>query len=138
MYTQPVIFVVDDDEDDLFFIKSAILNNISGSIVRCFINGKQLIDSLGEWKDNLPAFILLDLNMPILNGKDTLKYLRKIAEFSNLPVIIFSTSNNPAEKALCNQFGANDYLCKPTSMSVYDDIMLKLKKEYVQKIAVSQ
>jgi CheY-like chemotaxis protein len=133
---QPLIFVVDDDEDDLFFIKSALLENIPNCTVKCFIHGKQLMDEISSMKQ-LPSFILLDLNMPILNGKETLKQIRQHPAANSLPVIIISTSNNPNEKELCYKFGANGYFSKPSSLSIYDEIVQKLKMEYINGVAAA-
>ncbi|MBA3664313.1 MAG: response regulator [Bacteroidetes bacterium] len=135
-YTRPLIFIVDDDEDDLYFIKTALLNTIPNSLVKCFIHGKQLIDALDEWTDDLPSFILMDLNMPFLDGKETLQQLNSRGVVSKIPVIIFSTSNNPREKSQCLQYGATAYHSKPSLVNVYDDIMQGLKKEFIDRVAV--
>jgi CheY-like chemotaxis protein len=134
LYKQPLIFIVDDDEDDLYFIKSALDNNIPGCTVKCFIHGKQLMDEIKSGSE-VPSFILMDLNMPILNGKETLKLIRQHPAVNSIPVIIFSTSNNPNEKELCFKFGANDYFSKPSSLSIYDEIVQKLKGEYIDGVA---
>lgn len=128
--------MVDDDEDDLYFIKAAILSNIPNCIVKCFIHGKQLLDSLTEFDKELPNFILMDLNMPVLNGKETLKLLRKNSIINHIPVIIFSTSTCASEKANCLQFGADNYLSKPASSNVYDEIMQRLKRDYIDQVTV--
>lgn len=133
---KPLIFIVDDDEDDRYFIKSAILNNISHSDIELFKNGKELIDHLQKTKNTLPSFILLDLNMPVLNGKETLKLIRKNETMVNLPVIIFSTSNRTCEKSLCFEYGATDYFCKPACVEDYNNIARKLNLEYIKKDSV--
>jgi CheY-like chemotaxis protein len=137
LYKQPTIFIVDDDEDDLYFIKTSILNNIENSTVKCFINGKQLIDYLHQADRSSPTLIIMDLNMPIYNGKETLVYLKKNNLVNQTPVIIFSTSNNPNEKKICIQHGASAYYSKPASLNVYDEIVLDLKKRYLNGVAVS-
>ncbi|MGZ3899898.1 MAG: response regulator [Bacteroidia bacterium] len=137
-YKQPLIFIVDDDEDDLFFIKSAISNTIPNSTIKCFIHGKHLIDGLSDAETDLPSFILMDLNMPIYNGKETLQYLKKNDILNKIPVVIFTTSNNPNEKALCLKYGASNYLSKPSVANVYEDIMQTLKRDYIDCIPVSQ
>jgi CheY-like chemotaxis protein len=135
-YKQPSIFVVDDDEDDLFFIKSSIVNNIPNSRVKCFIHGRQLMDDLLSEDGMLPTFILLDLNMPVLNGRETLRMIRETKSISSVPVVIFSTSNNPNEKSFCLKSGANDYYCKPSSLTIYDEIIRKLRTDYIDKTPV--
>jgi CheY-like chemotaxis protein len=134
---KPLIFIVDDDEDDLYFIKSAISNTIPESIIKSFLNGKQLLDHLNKLKNVLPSFILLDLNMPVLNGKETLRQIRQNNMMSDMPVVIFSTSNNAKEKSLCFEYGASNYFCKPACIDDYNDIVLKLKLEYIERTAVS-
>lgn len=127
---------MDDDEDDLYFLKNAILNNIPNSIVKSFNHGRQLMEALDKMAMEIPTLILMDLNMPVLNGKETLKMIRKKFETSTLPVVIFSTSSNPAEKKSCMQFGANNYICKPTDMHVYDQMMQQLKHDYIDRLSV--
>jgi CheY-like chemotaxis protein len=134
---QPLIFLVDDDEDDLFFINSAIVNNIPNCKVKCYGHGKQLLEALRKMKGRLPSFILMDLNMPVLNGRETIKLLRQDKVMHSVPVVILSTSNNPNEIALCYKSGANNYFCKPSSLNLYDKIILDLKQEYIDKVAVS-
>lgn len=136
-YKQPVIYIVDDDEDDLFFIKSSVLNNIPGCTVKCFTNGKLLVDCLKSGKENLPVFIIMDLNMPVLNGKETMMHLRDHKLASNTPVVIFSTSNNPHEKKTCLEYGAKAYYSKPASVHVYDEIIQGLRNKYLDQMAVS-
>lgn len=133
---QPLIYLVDDDEDDLYFIKSAILNNIPNCVVKCFIHGRQLIETLDKMAMELPTLILMDLNMPVLNGKETLKMIRKKMETKTLPVVIFTTSSNAAEKESCLHFGASKYICKPSTMNVYDQIMQQLKHDYIDTLSV--
>lgn len=137
MEKQPSIFVVDDDEDDLFFIKSAIVNNIPNSKVKCFIHGKQLMDDLLKGSNKLPNFILLDLNMPVLNGRETLRMIRENENVSAVPVVIFSTSSNPNEKSFCLKSGANDYYCKPSSLNIYDEIIRKLRSDYIDSSLIN-
>jgi len=133
----PLIFVVDDDEDDLFFIKSAIINNLPNSIVKCYRNGKQLMEGLNKTNCKLPCFILMDLNMPVLSGKEALKLIRQNKLMNNMPVIILSTGNNPSEISLLYKIGANNYFCKPAHIGLYDEIICCLKREYIDKVAVS-
>ncbi|MEJ0032864.1 MAG: response regulator [Bacteroidota bacterium] len=64
--------------------------------VKYFDNGETTISYLDGTKDanELPKLIVLDLNMPVLNGTQTLIYLKRTVRYKNIPVIIFSTSEN--------------------------------------------
>ena len=61
----------------------------------------------------MPALIVLDLNMPILNGMETLSRLKAHSLYKNIPVIMFTTSIHEVEKAKCLEIGAADFIKKP-------------------------
>lgn len=109
------IFVVDDDKEDQL-IMSEYFNDIGISDrVTFFDNGEITINFLESTNDDstLPGLIVLDLNMPVLNGTQTLLYLKRDTRYKHIPVIIFSTSENENERRKCLSFGAVDYLVKP-------------------------
>ena len=62
-----------------------------------------------------PELLLLDLNMPRMNGRQTLMHLKNDARYSDIAVIIYSTSINPVEKEICMAQGAQAYIAKPVS-----------------------
>jgi CheY-like chemotaxis protein len=120
MSSEHSIIVVDDDlEDQLILSEYFIHVGIVGE-VKFFINGQLATKYLEQISDRepLPRLIVLDLNMPILNGTQTLLRIKRNAKLKDIPVIIFSTSENENEKRKCLSFGAVDYLVKPIT---YDD-----------------
>ena len=70
--------------------------------------------------------IVLDLNMPILNGTQTLFELKQNNRYTRIPVVIYSTSDNEHEKRKCMNFGAVDYLVKPISIAESDAMTKRL------------
>jgi CheY-like chemotaxis protein len=78
-------------------------------------NGKKVLEYLEQIRNetDLPRLIVLDLNMPILNGTQTLHRLKQDPRLNKIPVIIYSTSKNEHEKRKCLSLGAVDYLIKP-------------------------
>ena len=110
-----MIFVVDDDKEDQLILSDYFDELGLSSNVKFFDNGELTINFLEGNQDDsiLPQLIVLDLNMPVLNGTQTLLYLKRDARYKNIPVIIFSTSENEEEKRKCLSFGAVDYLVKP-------------------------
>src|SRR6476646_680029 len=114
-----LIYSVDDDKDERFFIKEAFTDFVDAEQLRFFGNGVELIDSLNEHQGPLPDFILMDLNMPLMNGLEALEIINKNPVWKEIPVIIFSTSNYEKDIANCLSLGAKKYICKPASMMEY-------------------
>jgi CheY-like chemotaxis protein len=82
-------------------------------------NGKKVLEYLEQIHSeaDLPRLIVLDLNMPILNGTQTLLRLKQDVRLNKIPVIIYSTSKNEHEKRKCFSLGAIDYLVKPHTVA---------------------
>lgn len=112
------ILIGEDDFEDQFILEEFFQDNGVKDQIAFERNGKKVIEYLEQipTADNLPDLIVLDLNMPILNGTQTLFELKNHQRFQGIPVIIYSTSDNEHEKRKCLNFGAVDYLVKPVSV----------------------
>ncbi|HEY1038582.1 MAG TPA: response regulator [Bacteroidia bacterium] len=119
--TKSLIFIVDDDEDDRNFISTALQSFIDISNIRLFENGKELIEELSKGT-NIPNLIVLDLNMPHMDGFEALTQIRKTWAAKDLPVIILSTSSDANDRIKCEKLGANRYITKPTQIKQYESI----------------
>jgi CheY-like chemotaxis protein len=112
-----LILIGEDDKDDEELLKE-IFNSVDDSFSIVFINnGQQVLTYLQNLRRNLPCLILLDYNMPVLNGADILEALKKDARYNHVPKLIWSTSTSETFKKICLQAGANDYLVKPSNMT---------------------
>lgn len=113
----PSIFLVEDDEDDQEFISLALKR--MDPQPRFFIanNGHELLQHLAGLSDqDLPCLIVLDLNMPGLNGFQTLEALNEDPKYSHIPKVIFTTSESEKDKRRCLENGARDFVVKPNSL----------------------
>lgn len=87
-----LIYLADDDHEDSLFFQEA-LNEINPQInIEMFDNGVTLMDALLNSKKELPDTIYLDLNIPMMNGKECVDDIRAEPKFTKIPIIIFSTS----------------------------------------------
>lgn len=116
--------VVDDDEDDRYFLRLALEQAQRPLPVYEFTNGQELLDYLtynASIRDDIDNhwLVVLDINMPILNGIETLKCIRQNPDWQALPVLMLSTSDNPSMRQQAIDEGANGYLVKPTSLASY-------------------
>ncbi|MBF7073421.1 response regulator [Glaciecola sp. MH2013] len=125
-----LILMADDDEDDRMLAKDAM--EAAGASYSCHTvaDGQELLDYLrceGQYRDkaptDLPSVILLDLNMPILDGRQTLKQLKADTRLSSIPVVILSTSaeSDDINEGYC--LGASSYMVKPTEFSTMVNMM---------------
>ena len=115
------ILMIDDDADDQLIFKEAI-HEIANKIECLFANnGFEALSQLIRL-DPSPSIIFLDLNMPIMNGFECLEQIRKNGEWRKIPVVIFTTSNNPADKKKSEKLGAEFFLTKTS-----DFLLLKIK-----------
>lgn len=111
---QTSIFYADDDVDDLDFFKE-VTNEINEPVA-LFEEGAQLLKTLHNPPPKA-SVIFLDLNMPVKSGFDVLQEIKSTPGIEKIPVVILTTSINPADVELCKNLGANLYIRKPTSIS---------------------
>lgn len=118
------ILLGEDDVDDQEILQE-IFTSVAPSFQLQFINnGKKLVLHLEEIKDDhLPCLILLDYNMPELNGAEILESLNGNQRLQHVPKVIWSTSNAPAYKTTCLELGACDYLVKPSKINALEDLV---------------
>lgn len=74
-------------------------------------NGKYALEWL--YKGNLPDMIIVDLQMPEMDGFDFVEYIRRSGFFNRLPIIVLSSRDSVDDRLKCFELGANDYLIKP-------------------------
>jgi CheY-like chemotaxis protein len=111
------ILVVDDDPEDHFIMQEYFTEAGLGDVVVFRENGEEALSYLAELPTNgLPALIVLDLNMPVLNGLQTLTLLKGQPNLKHIHVVIYSTSNNDHERQQCLEQGARDYFVKPFTL----------------------
>ncbi len=129
------ILVVDDDQEDHLIMLDYFRVSGNDKCVKFILNGKEALKYLEQVVNDslLPKLIVLDLNMPILNGTQTLINIKQNKRFRNIPVIIFSTSENESEKRKCMNFGALEYVVKPIT---YDEGVRMIEKftGYISKL----
>ncbi len=122
----PVLVVEDSAEDFLALGRAFRKHALPNPVLRC-ADGDEALEYLRgygkhpDWPQNLPALVLLDLNMPGTDGRDVLGALKLDPRLHNIPVVIFSTSSSHRDIEDCYRLGANSYLTKPVSYTELEE-----------------
>lgn len=116
---EPLLVAEDSNEDFRMLQRLMRRMTVQNPIYRC-TTGDEVLDFLyqaGNYQSpNLaprPSVILLDLNLPGIDGRDVIERLKQDKSFKEIPIVVFTTSANPKDIELCYQRGANGYLIKP-------------------------
>jgi CheY-like chemotaxis protein len=116
---KPVILYAEDDNDDFETMKDALAQLTDKYMVNQAKNGLEVIESLESEGQPLPCLIVLDLNMPVMDGKQTLQWLKDDDRFKKIPVMIFTTSSREEDIRLCKSHDCT-FFRKPT---LYRDLL---------------
>jgi len=135
----PLIILADDDPEDIFLIQNAFNENLFEGEIRFVNNGEELLDYLntrGRYNDTTlypkPDLILLDLNMPRMDGREALAEIKRDVKLRSLPIVIFTTSNNEEDVIRSYELGANSYITKPMTFEGLIKITDALGKYWFQ------
>ena len=118
--------LVDDDPDDSLLFKE-VLHDVNSSVgFTSAENGKAALSLLRSRAIPLPHIIFLDLNMPLMNGKECLSELKQDAELMHIPVIIYTTSSQSRDIEETMMGGALCFITKPTSLKDLRNILSQI------------
>jgi CheY-like chemotaxis protein len=113
------LLLIDDDQDDHEFFLEAI-NEIDSSITcTAYFDGEQALGQLRNNGEDVPDLIILDTNMPKLNGKQILAELKRIPNVKEVPVIMYSTFFSERDNVELRDLGAVHYLSKPSKFEEF-------------------
>ena len=123
------ILLVEDDEVDVMNVKRAFENNHITNPLFVAGNGLEALEKLrnGEVPQGR-RIVLLDLNMPKMNGIEFLHELRKDPEIAATPVVVLTTSNNERDKIEAYNLNVAGYLVKPVTFADFSELMVTLNK----------
>jgi CheY-like chemotaxis protein len=131
--------MADDDEDDRLLTSEALKESRVINTLHCVENGEQLLQYLnneGFWSDATkfpkPSLILLDLNMPRVDGREALTRIKSDPRFRTIPVIILTTSKTEEDMLIGYDLGAASYITKPVTFEKLTDLMKALGRYWIE------
>lgn len=112
------ILIIDDDPDDVEMLLDAVRAVDATTECFCAGDGEEAILMLtNETLKNRPDLIILDMNMPRMNGKQCLQWLKSTAKFADIPVIVYSTTKMEEYVSETRRLGAMNFITKPSRFS---------------------
>jgi len=119
------VILVEDDSDDRDLFVTFFSDRKDVMLLPAVTNGLELIEYLQNVKSDsdLPHLIVLDQNMPMMNGKQTLQFLKNNARFSRIPAVIYSTYTDTNLVIECKNLGASMVASKPIDDAGYQKMM---------------
>jgi CheY-like chemotaxis protein len=136
--TKSIVLYADDDPDDLQLVKEAFCQYSHNVEVVTAADGVEAISYLGSLKpyDPTPCLIILDINMPRMNGKETLMRLRSLPRFEEVPVVLFTTSSMLQDLDFAHHYKAG-FVTKPIDMQQMDRVAERFLEHCTEEVRKS-
>lgn len=117
------ILYAEDDLDDLFMIRQAFEQFDGSTQILHATTGFEALEQLKKAKSEkrLPCLVILDINMPGMNGREALLQMRQSEDFKNIPAVLFTTSSSELDKAFAKKWGA-EFITKPLVFSELEEL----------------
>lgn len=130
------ILLVEDNEGDILLTLEAFEESKIKTEVSVVRNGQEALDFLYQNENyrqaGKPDLILLDINMPILNGHEVLEQIKSDPTLKKIPVIMLTTSAHEKDINLAYEYHANSYVKKPLNMTDFIEAVLKIEEFWLQ------
>ena len=134
------ILICDDDEDDRMLTQQALEAAHVSNAIEFVENGEQMLDYLyqrGEYagengKAPRPGLILLDLNMPKMDGREALKIIKGDKRLHDIPVVVLSTSRLDQDIVRSYELGVNSFISKPVTFTGLVEAMNVLGRYWLE------
>lgn len=146
MKVQPItILMADDDEEDRMLTRKAFELNRVGNELRFVEDGEDLLDYLyqrgkygGGASAPRPGLILLDLNMPRMDGREALEIIKRDPALRRIPVVVMTTSEADQDIARSYDLGANSYITKPVTFESLAQVIKALDQYWFEIVALPE
>ncbi len=128
----PTVLLVEDDPGHALLIEKNLRRAGVADPIVSLRSGREALDYLdrscneGQASDEAEILMLLDLNMPVLDGYEVLKAVKSRERTRCIPVVVLTTTDSPPEIERCYKFGCNAYITKPVDYEQFSDVMRRL------------
>jgi CheY-like chemotaxis protein len=131
------VLMVDDDAEDCMLATEAFAESGVKAAFSCVEDGLELLDYLSERsrtdQEGLPDLILLDLNMPRMDGRAALIFVKSEPSYRHIPVVVLTTSKDEKDLSFSMDSGAESFITKPASFDEWVEIMKALAADWLKE-----
>ena len=124
------VHLADDDEDDRILMKEALQEAHPDINIVESENGKELIENMKDSDDLSETVVVVDMNMPKMNGLEAVEAIKSDPELSDVPTVMLSTSDSPELIRQAYDAGADDFITKPNSFMALIDIAKRIFRKF--------
>ncbi len=118
-----LVLLVEDSPEDVEAVRRTLTRSRPDAQLEVVDDGSEVIGRLVDTLGARPDLVLLDLNIPGLDGLGVLRALRHRPGLVSLPVVVLTSSTNPRDVAACYRAGANSYLFKPVDLALFQVVL---------------
>ena len=123
MSPEKPILLVEDDRIDAMAVKRAVKELKIANPLITVSNGEEALAYLYDVQNTMPTIILLDINMPKMNGIEFLEIVKQDEKLKRLPVIVLTTSKEDQDRYNSFDIGASGYMIKPVDYSQFVEVI---------------
>lgn len=123
---EKLIYIVEDNKINMLLAKTLVQQIVPNATIFELENGKEALE---KTQQQLPDLILMDIQMPIMNGYDSTLEIRKIPKAEKIPIIALTAGTIVGEREKCIEYGMNDYIPKP----IDKELLIKTISQWINK-----
>jgi len=123
MKSKKPILLVEDDEVDVMSVKRSLKDLKVSNRLDVSGNGEEALEFLSEPQNDLPCIILLDINMPKMNGIEFLRIIKQDDRFKRIPVVVLTSSREEQDKMESFGLGVSGYMVKPADYKKFVEVI---------------
>lgn len=121
-----LVLYADDDPDDIEFVQESFRKFANNVELITFRNGMEILRYIQDHLEGpTPCLVMLDINMPVLDGKEALRLIRQLPQYDPIPVLLFTTSSQPLDREFAKKHGAG-FITKPLDYNQMDRVVDQL------------
>ena len=133
---QKLLLMVEDTPADIALARAALADMLLTHRCLTFCDGASALEYLNDPSNELPDLVLLDLNLPGMDGRELLAEIKGSPRLQHVPVVILTTSNAPRDRAQAYAGHANSFVTKPVDLDDYATMLKSIVKYWFETVTL--